>query len=319
MLLIGLTAAAAVAQEAAPGGAVPDATYPPICPPCPKPPKPDPNAGRSLGGHLFIPSEFVLQPFAVTALGVFMGFGRATVTVPLLGRDRDAKLIEVAPSTTLEIAITKWLAINFGFDADVISGVNSTGAVNYGAAFGYDYGGGVLLSLPLGRARLAARFDYLRQQLYNLNILTAIRGSLSQGDVDASGLVSDQQSNRYVPAISGAVGLHPAIGLFGSLAYRHDSAPLPLRVAIDAFEVGAGVSIDLKPVTRVPIGFLGAYQFVWEDATDSAHRQVFSGGIFYTGRRHLSAGLEGERQVGASVGGNELKITRVVVGMKYFW
>jgi hypothetical protein len=54
------------------------------------------------------------------------------------------------------------------------------------------------------------------------------------------------------------------------------------------------VGVDLKPLTPVPIGLQGAYrrESLNEKGDDIGSSQTFGLGIFYTGRRFFSVGLE---------------------------
>jgi hypothetical protein len=89
----------------------------------------------------------------------------------------------------------------------------------------------------------------------------------------------------------------------------------------EAFVGGGAVDFDLRAISPVPIGFVGAYQvavpFGSEDRSDFWH--YLNAGIYYTGRRELALGIEGSarRFPQRSSVNSEGLVGNVVI--RYYW
>jgi hypothetical protein len=80
------------------------------------------------------------------------------------------------------------------------------------------------------------------------------------------------------------------------------------------------VSFDLNPLKRIPIGLLGAFrnESLSEKSDNIASQQTWSFGIFYTGRRFLSLGLETFwARIGQARTDEKIDVARTQVAMRY--
>jgi hypothetical protein len=224
----------------------------------------------------------------------------------------------------LQVAATDWLAVRVGAAGLAYSGINKLAALNLGATFGYSLVAGAVAGWRWGRLRIAASVDVEYDKEYNFNIQSAINDSLQTGRVNASTLLTDTGTYAIAPGAQIAYGLHPALGAFG-----HARCMIARAIADGTaqgttdLELGGGLSVDLKPVTRVPLGFLAVYNVrlafpTAAGAVTTANHQL-GGGVFYTGRADLSLGAEVRASLLSPTGEESLTVIEGVFGLRYFW
>lgn len=287
---------------------------PPIAAP---PPAPVADERRMLYGHRFLPSELVSAPFAATYFGTFTGFGYGQGSAQLA-----AETEATAPQmiSVQQAAFTHGLAYQLGLVSGwalrasarlhVKSGLNQDTLAERGTDFQYGISLGTVLSLRIGRRlRIGAAADADYAPDYNVNLILPMRTLFNPAPKTAAELVakidqlqaqlfSQQSAITLTTRAMAAVALHPTAGLLFELRYAHPfllaEGPRPLAYA----GLGAALSIDLFPATRIPVGALLAYRVDLPAPMDSsiaaqsivAHN--VSGGLFYTGRPHLVLGID---------------------------
>jgi hypothetical protein len=267
------------------------------------PPEQQPVQGRDLGGHRFVPSELLVQPFVETAFRAVTAFGLVRSTAPDLSVAGDQvvtgrRFTQVGYSQTFELqmALLPWLAVRAAATSVVFSGVNRRSVLNLGSTIQYGAGGGVTIGHRLGDAvQIALVADAAYEPTYSVDIGGAIAASLRAQQVDTAPLLTRE---RGVPLQAGvAVAFAPAAAVGVTVMGRyehtfHGSGGLERQ---DAAIAAGALDLDLRALTTVPIGFLAAYQlaipFGDNDRTDLWY--YFDGGFFYTAKRDLVLGMEG--------------------------
>jgi hypothetical protein len=125
-------------------------------------------------------------------------------------------------------------------------------------------------------------------------------------------------------ALNCAYAFNKAYGFTGNLNFRYgESAKRNSNKDDWFFEYGAAFDADLKPGTKVPIGFLvGFYHHSLSISSDELTNEpndiLFQ--INYTGRRDLSLGLEGSYQFYKPEGFEQsIKLVNMNFNMRYFF
>lgn len=279
------------------------------------------DEGRLLGGHRFIPSEFVPGPFITTAFTTLTGLGFASAAVNVTGATYN--LGALSESMRLQVAQTSWLALRLGAAGILFSGIDQDAALNFGATFGYNVVAGASAGWRFDRLRVAGSLDVGTSQSYTFNILSAIQQSVAASMVNASTLLTGVNTFTVAPGAQVAYGFSPTLGGFGHVQFAYANATSgSVSQGSTALEAGGGASIDLAPANNVPIGFLVAYNLEVgfpPGGADSTASHQLAGGVFYTGRPDLALGVEGRVSRSSPSPQVNLTVIEVIFGMHYFW
>lgn len=284
------------------------------------------ESARRLGGHDFILSEFVPSPFATTEFALVTALGFASLHVS--GTDASGNpvnatydLAGISQTGRFQVSLLPWLALRVAGGGNTLFGTNSDAALNYGGDFGYLYGAGAQVSIPLGPVRVGGSLDVAASKTYHFNVNDAIAASLAAGRVTSSTLLTVRDDLTVAPGVQVAMAFHPAVGAYGHVRYSYDTTTTSGASTSTSFlDAGAALSFDLKPLpVGVPIGFLASYNLRKElkDGGDTEHQ--IAGGVYYTGRRSLSIGLEVRATLSTPAAGADLKIYESTFGMRYYW
>jgi hypothetical protein len=316
----GLVAALAVWPAQAQQAATPEVTRPGQAPPPPQ--------GRELNGHLFIPSELLVQPFietdfrSVTGAGVLRSEGPGiSLTGEREPTRREFTQLGYSQRFELQVKVLPWLAARGHATALVYSGINGRSIINLGSTVQYAAGGGLTAGTRFGPVQVALIADAAYEPTYSIDIGGTLGASIRARQVDTDPLVLRA---RAVPVRVGAslafAPLAP-LGIQVMTRYEHTFRDRLDLIRTDAVVAAAAVDFDFKALSPVPVGLLAAYQvavpFGDDDRTDLWHS--LNGGIFYTGRRNLALGMEASFRKfpqGPNVD-SEAVVGSVVV--RYYW
>jgi hypothetical protein len=291
-------------------------------------PTPEPPQGREMNGHLFIPSELLVQPFVETEFSSVSTFGLVRSTAPTLTlvgdvgieRDRFTQL-GYAQTFELQVKVLPWLAVRATATSLIYSGVSRRSVLNLGSTLQYGAGGGVTLGHRFGEAlQVAIVADASYEPSYSVDFGAAIAASLRAREVDTEPLVTKEKG---VPLSAGAVAAYAvtsAVGLQVMGQYEHTfHTSGGLR---DEAVIAAGaVDLDLRAFTPIALGLLASYQVAIpmgeSDRSDLWH--YLDGGFFYTGRRDLLLGLEGSVRRFPQRGQIDSDSVVANAVLRYFW
>lgn len=267
---------------------------------------------RNFGGHLFIPSTMVPDPFVSTTVSSTTGFGRAlNLEVPVVNLDGETigslsgNIGVILLEFGYQQAINRRFAVRAGVSGGSRVGTTAVSVLSEGIAaiFGYELGG--TASLVRKRSfQLSATADVRGNSLYGVSPIDFVRVVVDAiGDGDSTGAVeagSDsllkQGSNvRVLGGVRGAYTPAPWIGFTGFVEAGVGDKFYESGSNTAVLNGGIALSFDLDPLTQVPIGFLGTYrgESLSERGEDlGGSTQALGFGIFYTGRHDFAIGLE---------------------------
>lgn len=262
---------------------------------------------RTFGGHSFIPSSNVGDPFLGTYIQTLTGGGRALdLQVPVydLDSNRIATLSGNIGFFMLGLGyqqrLAKWVVLRATVTGTARLGTNHVALLAEGASAVYGGTFGATFRLvEKQRFLLTAIAETRSNTMYAIDPLRFVRNAIEGGTTDSTtGLLEKGNNWRLVGGVRTAYAFAPWIGITGAAEF----GPATRFFADDSGEknatqlsLGGTVSVDLDPGTHVPIGFVGSVRYESENdrADDIVGRQATFGlGVFYTGRDDLSLGLE---------------------------
>jgi hypothetical protein len=190
--------------------------------------------------------------------------------------------------------VLPFLALRAHGTALVYTATTARSILNLGTTAQYGGGGGITIAHRFSRAVQAALIaDISYQPTYSVDIGSAIAASLISQQLSAQSLLI---RNNVVPFNAGASAAYAPFAWLGTQLmgrYQHTFQAGSALDVRDALVAAADADVDLNPV---PVGFLAGYRvtvpFGSGDSTRLTHD--FDAGIFYTGRRDLALGIEGD-------------------------
>jgi len=257
-----------------------------------------------LGGHEFVTSSEVKDPFIRTFLHTGLGFGMTPELVIPLVTINDTSIVGLKGSLLYAVLdveyqqmIRNWLAVHgrvqvIGRMADktpalISQGVTLLSAFDLGWLFRVHKSDRFLLSGSLGIRNSSATDVYLQR---------FIEGIIENGEI--------KPENRLVqttPTLRGEVGLHGAYAI-SDLTGLTFGAELDYGESADrnvsgewSYGLTAAVDFNLFHINGIPLGFvIGARtrSNSLGQITDQGTSQTFFGRIGYTGSREFSLGLD---------------------------
>ena len=309
---------------------------------------------RELGGHRFVPSRIVVDPFVASRFTNSIGFGGArNLEVPVYNYQDSLVTTVTGDLGFLNIdfeyqqQVTGWLALRGAVGAIARLGVDgfSFAAEGVSTIYGYNVGatGRIFRS---GRLQLSAALDYSSNALYGVQPLTYLQGVGTEvrrgidsvlaggGTVDSSTIrdILDQiDLSQYNAVQQGSadrtgVGLRLAYAaapwLGFTVATQSGVGNLLQRKDLGIVDLGAAASLDFGALWNVPIGVAlsARYQNANERSSDlAADITTFGAFISYAARRDLALGLDlSNASLGQPTGGT-LRASRASVTMTYFF
>ena len=292
-------------------------------------------AGRCLGGHLFLPSLDVPEPFLTTTFSTLFGVGQANIKIDKFNErgarngQKDFGILGLRLGYGLQIAFLDWLAIggkilSQGITTSLadIKSVTLKGELDWqlGALFRLWHSQHFIVS---------AAADVVQKAELDVTPIRGVSTILQEGTVGPKALRqmigTAAQLGGKLTALVGW-GINPVFGGWAVVSYKHlflDQKNLADFTGV--ITAGGGVSVDLRPATTVPLGvlFSGTYDFVVSETSRDILTSLLAGGLFYTGRDDFSLGLEVRYRI-YPIGLNEPERVFVsdlsgVVMLRYFW
>jgi len=274
----------------------------------------EPNADqapRYLGGHLFIPSTVVPDPFVSTTFMTTTGFGSAVNLVVPIYNLKGVKIAETSSDIGFmqlgfdyQYAVKPRLALRVNGNGSARIGTTASSILAEGISALYGYGFGTTVSMMRrSNWQLSATADLRGNTLYSISPLgfvrAVVRSAVAGDSAGALGAASDSlvdsgNNLRVLGGLRAAYTPAPWIGFTGfvetGMGEKFQSGTSNSSVT----NVGATTSFDFNPLIKIPVGLLGVFRYesLGEKGDDIGSAQNLGLGIFYTGRRFFSVGLE---------------------------
>ncbi len=260
------------------------------------------DAGRTLGGHTFMPSAQVRDPFITTYL--LSGTGVSIFQLPLLTIDWEGPEPVIVEGDVLYLvqgfryqrAVNEWLAVRGAFSATGRGGIDEKSVFAQGVMWSFAGGFGATARVwGAERAALAVSADVVLGSAYTINILDYVEDIIEGGWDEESSLLSESNTSHGRLGLAGAWAPKRWLGVTASVdwAWADGSGDR----SWDERKLGGSgtVGIDFKELDAVPVGVRVAFssQPIGQGGTGPADDiRSYGVGVFYTGRPDLSIGAD---------------------------
>lgn len=295
---------------------------------------------------MFTPVVNFTEPFATTSFGSFMLLGAGStdgsLTLQLPGNPLPppqtftgkVDYAAVGGILSFEYAFLRDFQARIGISETIYSGTNGSSAAVVGSNARLGGNVGLTAGLPIGNSvRVAAVFDASYAPRLGLVLGPAIQSTFNACSTGTANCKFDfdqlfRQKNVLTvqPGVAASWAPARAVGLTGNISYVYNSTTatdLP-TVSQGGISLGTAVDFDFMAVSRVPIGlqlnWASLFVFSNNENTGIGYTDL-GGGIFYTGRKELSLGLQivdRRFRVSPDV---EVSWKNVVafIGLRYYW
>ena len=268
-------------------------------------------AQRHFAGHQFTPSTLVPNPFVMTNLTSTTGFGSTLdLKVPVVNLDGE-KIGELKSDIAfmlLQFDYQQSIGDRYVLRTDVLGTTRAgTGAAallveGLSALYGWGLGGSARL-VRKPNWQLSATADVRSNTLFKMSPIGFVRevvGAIGAGDSTGAlqagedSLLVQGNNVRILGGFRGVYTPTPSVGFQGFLEAGIGDRFTGDTSNTTALNGGVGVSFDLNPLTKIPVGFLGSYrgEKLSERGDDVGGANSLGFGIFYTGRQFFAVGLE---------------------------
>jgi hypothetical protein len=216
-----------------------------------------------LGGHAFLPSFIVPQPFIETSARLAAGGGVANFDVPFLQRITPIRIAGVIPEADVSAEFWGIFALQFGVTGALTTGITAQSALIYGASTSYDLHGTFVIKLfKTDQVLLSAALRIARPRVLALSPVSAALGTIQnirQGQ--SPDVISDAAAYDYRPDLRFAYGVTPYFGviLLGGFSFQTVRDNEAVEVSSSFMRFGGQLSFDLDPLAHFPVGFTANY------------------------------------------------------------
>jgi len=322
-----LLAAPSFAEDAAPAAEAGKAA------PCP----PEERSHRELGGHFFMPSHLTLEPFSYTSFGTAIGLGvgqalgptlDTSTLPPSLGPARWYNYNALGIQFMLDVRILEYLSISLASDAAAYLGSGSGSILVVGTGVNLAGTLAVKGSLPIGEhVRLALSVSARYGPTYTLLLLRPILDAIDacRANPNACTLPSDilqaGDTVTWTGALVGAWAPWAFLGVNLNFDYIRPSKTGSGSYAQNGIYLAGTVDFDAMPLVRwLPVGVNFGYAFATPVGASGVPTTTdWNFGLYYTGRKDMSVGLEFDFRSG-KLNNNQTQTSTVSwVNFKYYW
>jgi hypothetical protein len=295
--------------------------------------------GRELGGHLFLPSHLIDDPFSYTAFGTAIGLGNGSAlgptvspTPPILGPpDKWYDYQGLGIAVVMNVRILEYLSARAALGTTAYLGTGNGAAFTVGTSARITGDLGVKGSLPVGEHfRFAATLDASYGPVYAILIGQGLQQIIADCQNPAIGCQVDpaeflQQSDTltWIGGLSGAWAPLPYLGVVLNAQFiaptRTQSGAA--SVSQNGYTLAGMVDFDARPlVPWLPVGVNGMFSITSPIGSNGVTTtKDFGFGIYYTGEPHLALGVEIDWRSGKLENEQISNSTLTWLNFRYYW
>ena len=260
-------------------------------------PAPEPLR-RQLGEHVFIPRLEIYNPFTTTDVASTSGFGYGTGGGPTFNLQgtpislADYQIVAYSQSFSGQWGIADWWALRLLVNGTLYTGANGSALAGIGVNGVVRGGAGTTFSWHVAPTlRLGVLLDVTFGPSIGISILEAIQQSIAAGSTVTP--VHSTSSTVITPTLSVAWSFARGFGLTVNGSYSHATITANEdSVGADQLQIQGALDLDLKELGSIPMGFGLNASSAYSVGDQKFRRYVYGLGIFYTGRKELTLGLE---------------------------
>jgi hypothetical protein len=327
-LTLAVSSGSALAQEAAPP--------PPVAATAPAPVKVE-KMGRELGGHLFLPSHLLEDPFSYTAFGTTFGLGAGNAVGPAVNPEPPPYFsgekwygfTGLGLGMLLNVRILEYLAVRAGLNTTAYLGTGSGAALTVGTSARITGDVGVKGSLPVGENfRFSAAVDAAYGPTYALLLADGIRSIIENCPTNPeqcrdslSASLQADDTITWTAGLAGAWAPLPYLGFTANVQFIAPTKTGTNSIAQNGMNFAGSGEFDALPLVKwLPLGVNVAYQIttgVGGNKVPTAQEAGF--GFYYTGRRDLALGLEIDWRWNTLATAQVATATVAWLNLRYYW
>jgi hypothetical protein len=285
---------------------------------------------RDLGGHTFVPSHIIDNPFSETAVTVTVGAGAGDALGPVVQRDPPAILTEgkwygytiLAIGVGADFRILEYLSARAAFAAGAYMGSGQDSVLVVGANARLSGAAGVKGSLPVGdNLRFAATFDVVYGPVYTVLIAQGLVDGIQSGQITASEFLQTKDTVTWIGGLVGSWAPWPFLGLTLNSQFLAPTKTGNVSYAQNGVLVAGMADFDARPLLAwLPMGLNLAYAITSPVGGNGVSTlQEFGFGFYYTGRRDFALGLEIDWKIGRLENTQATQATLAWLNFKYYW
>jgi hypothetical protein len=290
-----------------------------------------PVSHRELGGHLFVPSHLMQDPFSYTGLGLFWGVGGGDATGPTLNlgppptidlaNTRSYGFNGLGLGMAFEARILEWFSVHGSADAQAYLGTGNRALLVVGTSAQITGLVGMKGSLRLGEhVRLAVVLDAQYGPVFTALIVQGLLDALNSGQISLDQFYQENTALTWIPALVGAFAPFPFVGVTMNVRFLFPDGSGNAQFASSGIALAGMVDLDLRPlVPFVPLGLSGVYSILSPLGGALATTQNFGLGVYYTGVPELAAGIEIDWRLGRLASEHVAGFTSAWINLRYFW
>ena len=302
----------------------------------PKPPAPV-KFGNEMGGHFFIPSHLIEDPFSYTAFGMSFGLGSGKALGPELQLQPPEILQEskwygytgLGVGLSMNVRFLEYLSARAVVQTSAYLGTGSGAVLVVGSAARVTGDLGVKGSLPVGEHfRFAATLDVSYGPVYTILIaqgvvdaIEACRADPATCTIDLGTFLEQQDTVTWIAGLSGAWAPLPYLGVIGNLQFIAPTKTGKASISQNGLTLAATVDFDAKPLLAwLPVGMNLTYSITSPIGGNGVTTtQDWGVGVYYTGRPDLSLGLELDWKFNRLQSNQAGESTLAWVNFRYYW
>jgi hypothetical protein len=295
--------------------------------------------GPAMGGHTFLPSHLIDDPFSYTSFGTTFGFGTGeawapTVTWnppadPTLGPSKWYGYTGLALGLSGTWRFLEYLSIRATAGGGAYLGNGGAGVLTIGSSVKANGQLGVKGSLPVGeRLRFAATFDVNYGPVYSVLIAQGIKNAIDQCRLDpancrdaGSSILQTEDTVTWIGGLSGAWAPWAFLGLTLNAQFIAPTKTGTNSSAQNGVTLAAMADFDVKPLLHwLAMGVNATYSNTFPIGGDGVTTtQEFGFGLYYTGRKDLALGVEMDWRLGRLSSQQVSQSTLAWINFKYYW
>jgi hypothetical protein len=293
-------------------------------------PRVEPAMGREMGGHTFLPSHIIDNPFSESAVSVNVGVGAGDALGPLVQRDPPAILPDskwygytaLGILVGADIRILEYLSARAAFAASAYLGSGKDSVLVVGANARISGGAGLKGSLPVGDdLRFAATFDVIYGPVYTVLIAQGLVDAIQSGQITTSEFLQTKDTVTWIGGLVGSWAPWPFLGLTLNGQFVAPTKTGLASYAQNGILVAAMADFDARPLLAwLPVGLNLAYSITSPVGSNGISTlQEFGFGVYYTGKRDFALGLEIDWKLGRLENTQASQATLAWLNFKYYW
>jgi len=302
----------------------------------PPAPKAEEKMGRELGGHYFLPSHIIDDPFSYTAFGTFFGLGSGNALGPEFQLDPPAIIGDkwygytgLGLGMLLNVRFLEYLSARASLITTAYLGTGRGAALTVGTSARIYGDIGVKGSLPVGDSwRFSAGLDMSYGPVFSLLLANGLVDALSNCRVNPSQCTYDlgqgfQQINTvtWTGTLTAAWAPTRYLGFTGNVQFIAPTKTGDASIAQNGVNLAISAEFDALPLVKwLPVGVNTAYQLTTGVGGNKVPTANIAGfGLYYTGRKDMALGLEID-WTWATLATQQLSTSTLAwVNFRYYW